>query len=464
MKVPKRIETLTGVIFLTLSALFSNALSAATPLVTLRPSAEDVLVAPTDVEGDFDVAKTPPVIDFAVLPGQWEGAKLWSNWGDSLCGPDGNYYCSIGDHDGPHGHTYVYKVDPRAKTVEQIVDYNKVVGMAKDKYAPGKIHGPIMAGGDGWLYFIGYRARGTTEEYGYRGDWMLRYHVESGKVENVGIPVPYASVPTSKIHLPSRIMYGLTAPGETSPVKHPQFFAYYMDKKTLVFLGGPPSNMPRAIFLTPDGRAYYSYDAAPRPRKPERRRGEKGKTLRPTSTGSIEAYMVRYDPKLNCTQPTKARIPGDGILRAASRIDSNGVGYGITRSGLVFAFDTKTETIRPITQVFVKGPGYTTACRLDPTETYLYYIPSAHGGSRQHGTAVIQLNVKTGRRKVVAFLNDYIRKEENYNLGGTFGLAMNEDGSQLFICWNGKDLPAPEKKADFGLVSVMIIHIPEGER
>jgi hypothetical protein len=157
------------------------------------------------------------------------------------------------------------------------------------------------------------------------------------------------------------------------------------------------------------------------------------------------------------------RIPGDGMLRAASRADAYGVVYGISKDGVVFAFDTNTETVTEIAKVFVTGRLYTAVCRLDPTDTYLYYIPGAHGRSSEIGTPVIQLNVKTHRCKVLAFLNETIRQQKNYNLGGTYGIALSGDGSQLFVSFNGAQLPAG-KQSEFGLCSTMLLHIPESER
>jgi len=431
-------------------------------LTTFRPTAADVLTVPEGVAGDFDVAKQPPVIDFGILPGQWEGAKLWSNWGDSIYASDGRFYCSIGDHDGPHGHSYVYQVDPAEKTMRLVVDYTKVVGVPPGQYAPGKIHCALMEAGDGWLYFLGYQGSGgTTKEFGYQGDWMLRYHLASGKAENLGAAVPDNGAPCSILHAPSKTVYGLTSPGQTiPPPRRSQFFAYDLEKKKLLFLGGPRPNMARTLLLAKDGRVYYSY--SPEPPEEAQTQQNKTKKAKRRKAEPVEGVFVRYDPKTNTVAPTAVRVPGDGILRAASRPDAKGVAYAISKDGVVFAFDTNTEKVTPITSAFVAGPPYTTSMRLDPTDRYLYYIPSAHGGSREHGTAVIQLDVKTGRRKVLAFLNDYIRKQSSYNLGGTFGIALSKDGDTLFVCFNGGLLS--QKKNDFGLCSAMVLHIPQGER
>jgi len=404
-------------------------------LERFEPSAL-LLKVPEGVKGDFAVAKEAPALDFAVFPNQWEGARLWSAWGDSVCGSDGKFYASVGDHASPYGTSYVYCVDPQSKRVDLIVDYNAVVGMPKGKYAPGKIHAPLCDGGDGWLYMIGYRGSvgGTTKEADYEGDWMLRYHMESGKIENLGTAVPYSSAPSMEPYPPLGLLYGLGAPGKSMPEPKRKFFAYDYKNRKLVFAGGPECTMNRAIIVTREGRVYYETD---------------GK-------------LQRYDPKENKVTATQATVPGNGRLRAASTPDKGGVVYCFSSDGEMFSFDPKTEKVAQLGKAFVTGRLYIASCELSPGGRYLYYVPSAHGGSRVHGTALIQLDVKTKKRKVIAFLNELLRQKKGYNLGGTYALALSRDGSQLFVNWNGA--PAAQKRNDFGQCSAMIVHIPEGER
>jgi len=399
-----------------------------------------LLKAPEGVTGDFSVAKTAPVVDFAVFPGQWEGARLWSSWGDSLFADDGKFYASIGDHAAPHGTAYVYRIDPESRTVQLVVDYNKAAGLPSEetKYTPGKIHGALVQAKDGWIYFFGYRGsvRRTGKETGYKGDWLLRYDPKSGKTENLGIAVPYSSVPVLVYCEANNSLYGLSVPGKTMPDPATQFFRYDLEKRRLINRTAINPRGPRAMILADDGRAWFD-------------NGKSG--------------LDRYDPESNKVQNTGVKIPGEGMLRAASRPDENGVAYCISKDGVVFSFNTKTEKPKAITKAFVAGPLYTATCRLDSTERYFYYIPGAHGKSSRGGTPVIQLNVKTGQRKVIAFLNEFVRKKKNYNLGGTYGIALNADGSRLCVNFNGSKLP-PEKHADFGLCSTVVIHIPATER
>jgi len=416
-----------------------DATGASATLETL-PASPALLQAPDGVEGDFAVSKEAPTIEFAVLPGQWKGAELWSAWGDAIWASDGKCYASIGDHDGPHGCSYMYQIDPETKAVKLIVDVNAILKIPQDKYTAGKIHAPPVDIGDGWLYFVTYRGsvRTTTAERDYKGDWLFRYHFETGRAENLGVMVPHSSVPVLVGHKPTKRLYGLSAPGKTMPEPKKQFFVYDTEQRELVFAGGPETTMCRALILADDGSAYYDHGG----------------------------YLARYDPKKNVVTQTKAKLPG-GNLRAASRPDAKGISYCFARDGTGFSFNTtkrlfKAKAIKETTRSFATGPLYTTVCKLSPDERYLYYSPGAHGKTYRQGTVLMQLDVKTGKRKVIAFLNAYLSEKKDYNLGGTYAISLNKDGSKAFICWNGGSMRP--RRRDFGLCSVMIVHIPESER
>jgi len=419
---------------------------ARTPAVTrlerLKPS-KLLLKPPEELAGGFTVARTAPDVDFAILPGQFSGARLWSSWGDVLAASDGRFYAAIGDHDAPHGTTFVYCVDPEEKTVTRMIDCNRIVPAPPDKYSPGKIHAPLVQADDGGIYVFGYRGsvRRTGSETDYRGDWLLRYHPGTGQTENLGVPVPFSSVPVLEHCSAIGCLYGLSVPGQTMPQPRTQFFRYDLTTGRVSFTCDVEAKGPRAIIVSRDGRVYFGA----------------------SDPSSGEAVLMRYEPRKHQVSRLAARIPSGGMLRAASRVDANGVAYGISKDGVVFAFDTNSERAKEIAKVFVAGKLYTAVCRLDPTGTYLYYVPGAHGRSGETGTPVIQLNVKTRRCKVLAFLNDTLRRQKSYNLGGTYGIALSDDGSQLFVSFNGAQLPAG-KQPEFGLCSALLLHIPESER
>ena len=420
-------------------APLKNGLPTVARMERLRPSPLLLEVPdsiPEAVRAEFDVAHEAPRLRWGVLPGQWEGASLWSTWGDALCASDGKYYLSIGDHDSPHGSCFVHSVDPRTRKMALVVDVNEVVGMPRKGYAPGKLHCPIVEATDGKLYFGTFQSAfdDTAPEHGYKGDWMLAYDPDTGACESLGNVVPDSSIVSLRYHAPSNRLNGQAYKGKTMPQPRNRFFSYDLGRRELVFLGGPESEIARAIIQTRDGRVYYD------------------------SGGK----MVRYDPGPNTAAAIEARLPGNGQLRAASLPDAKGVAYCVSLDGAVFSFDTATEQVTEIGPAFPCGNLYTTVCVLDPSGRYLYYAPGSGGLSAPNGSPVVQMNVRTGRRKVLAFLNDYMRQEKGYNMGGTYSMMLNADAGQLVMCWNGGLLADGAK--DFGLCSALVLDIPESER
>ncbi|MCA9114661.1 MAG: hypothetical protein KDA79_06210 [Planctomycetaceae bacterium] len=404
------------------------------------PDSPSLLKAPAGA--NVAVAKTAPKIEFAYFPGQWEGARLWSCWGDSLRAASGKFYASVGDHDAPHGTAYVYEIDSAAGTVKLVSDYHAVVGVKdKAKYSSGKIHGAVVQDRDGKIYFFGYRGSvgKTRAEDGYKGDWLLKYDPETGKTENLGIAVPHCSVPVLLYQPGNHSLYGLAVPGKTAPKQQDRFFRYDLGEDKLVFNGGQEPNISRALILGNDGRAFFT--------------AEKG----------AKKVFAEYSPQSNKVTLLDVEVPGDGRLRAASRPDSGQVAWCLSNDGVIFGFDTSSPQVTAeVGTTFPVGKAYTADVELDPTERYLYYVPGAHGRTSEAGTPVVQFDLKRKQVKAIAFLNTLLREEKGYNLGGTYGLALSEDGSQLMINFNGA--PLGNKQPDFGLCSVVIVHIPESER
>jgi hypothetical protein len=91
----------------------------------------------------------------------------------------------------------------------------------------------------------------------------------------------------------------------------------------------------------------------------------------------------------------------------------------------------------------------------------LYYIPGAHGGATKDGTPVVQFDLKTNKRKVLAFLHGHFWKKHSYALDGSFGSALDQAGARLFVSWDGwrKGQPRGWESA-----AITVIHIPASER
>ena len=138
------------------------------------------------IQANVQIADEAPTIDFLYYPEQTYPGEPWSVWGDSLA-VNGKYYSAIGDHKKPQGNAFVYEYDPETKEIKTIVNLKKLLDLPEGHYMPGKIHSRIDMGSDGWLYFATHRGgtRVTTDEYHYKGDWIVRHHPESGKTEIV---------------------------------------------------------------------------------------------------------------------------------------------------------------------------------------------------------------------------------------------------------------------------------------
>lgn len=384
------------------------------------------------------VAASPPTIDFLYYPGQTYPGNPWSVWGDGLA-VDGKYYSAIGDHIGPGGAALLFEYDAAKKRLRELLNVRKLLGLPEGHYTPGKIHSRIDQGRDGWLYFATHRGstRVTTEQYHYRGDWIIRHHPATGRSEVVAQgPVPKHCIPTSVLDPERLIFYGGTAPGDYND-KTPWFFAY--DIRARKVLHAVPEGPYRYIIFAPSvGRVYYvNRDGGP---------------------------LMRYDPE---TAEPPARIDGTLGLRSATRETKDGHIYTVSTrpDGTLWRFHPNTEKIEEIGPAAVGRQTYITSLDVDPTGRYLYYVPGAHGGSEGDGAPVVQFDVKTRRKKVIAYLHPFYERKYGYTPLGTFGSAVDPRGDRLYITWNGnRGGPDGRGRLRFDTCALTVIHIPESER
>jgi hypothetical protein len=386
---------------------------------------------------DVEIAKTPSRIDLLYYPEQNYLGHPWSVWGDGLA-VGNKYYSAIGDHLAPQGNAFVFEYNSETSRIRTLASTAKTINLPDGHYMPGKIHSRIDLGSDGWLYYSTHRGstRVTTDEYHYKGDWILRTHPESGKTEVVAQgPVPKACIPTSVLDPDRMIFYGGTSAGDRTD-KTVTFFAYDIARQKVLHTatGGPARYL---IFARSTGRVYYMNE--------------------------VTGKLMRYDP---ATGKPPQPIPGSIGLRAATQETPDGSVYTVGKTnGHLWKFNTKTEAITDFGELAVASQTYTTTIDADPTGRYVYYIPGAHGGSQKDGTPVIQFDTKLRTRKVIAFLQPGLQKQFGYVTLGTFGSAVSPDGSRLFITWNGNLSGADTRgRFPFDTCALTVIHIPESER
>jgi hypothetical protein len=401
-------------------------------------TSNEFLQAPATLQQGVAIARTPPTVDFLYYPGQTYPGKPWSNWGDSLA-TGGKYYASIGDHLAPAGNAFVYEYDPERKALRRLVDVRQVLNLPDGHYTPGKIHGRIDRGEDGWLYFSTHRGstKVTTDQYHYKGDWILRHHPATGRSEVVAQgPVPKHCIPNSVLDPKRLIFYGGTAPGTEGDEEGIQFFAYDVRARKVLYAGpnGPARYM---IFAASTGRVYY--------------------TAGKESTGPL----VRFDPD----QPERpVAVRGMIGVRAATQETPQGYVYTVSQGrrgadAILYAFHTETEAIEELGPAAVGSQSYIASLDADPTGRYLYYIPGAHGGSDADGSAVVQFDVRTRQKKVIAFLHPFFEKNYGCTLRGTYSSAVDPRGDKLYITWN-----ASRGGRAWDCCALTVVHLPESER
>ena len=128
---------------------------------------------------------------------------------------------------------------------------------------------------------------------------------------------------------------------------------------------------------------------------------------------------------------------------------------------MIWAFNVKTGELSELGRGGVAKQSYITSMEADPTGRYLYYVPGAHSGAFADGTPIVQFDVRTKKRKVIAFLGDFFFENYGYAMEGSFGNALDEKGETFFVSWDGwrKGQPRGNESA-----ALAVIHIPASER
>jgi sugar lactone lactonase YvrE len=423
--------------------------------VTVRSDA--LLQIPDDVQtwsgedgaAPFIVAKTPPTVDLALQQDLGEGAirrRLWSSWGDICLASDGRVYCGIGDHGNDAGgdaRCFVYRWDPQSKSLEQIVDMNQVVPPREGQPAWSKIHAKIDEGPEGKIYFcctLNAGNRAGDEQYHWTpelpGGQVYQFDPATGKTRVFASLPPKRCTATSLFDRTRNIWWCNLEAGEGDAL-------WGLDLTT----GKPVTQTPdgtvafnRAFALANDGSILFNG----------------AESLWRLTPGTFELQQLKA---------TFGDVPG---MRCATRESSTGMVYGAThKTNELFRYDVKNDELKLLGPNWLTGQ-YTTVMEVSPDERFLYYLPGAHGRAWEHGTPVVQYEIATGQRKVIAFLAETFEQQQRYVPGGTYGIKLSEDGGTLFVNFNGHAAEELRTSAmrpiGFGLCSFAAIHIPASER
>ena len=156
------------------------------------------------------ISSTSPARPTRASPGR-TGATAWRSTASTTP--------RIGDHLARRRRQRLrLRVRPgRRRQFRQLVDLRKLLNLPEGHYTPGKIHGRLDMGDDGWLYFSTHR--GSTTRHHRRVPLQGRLDPpraipETGKTEVVVQgPVPKHCIPNSVLDPKRLIFYGGTAAG-----------------------------------------------------------------------------------------------------------------------------------------------------------------------------------------------------------------------------------------------------------
>ena len=75
------------------------------------------------------------------------------------------------------------------------------------------------------------------------------------------------------------------------------------------------------------------------------------------------------------------------------------------------------------------------------------------------GTPLVQYDLKTQTKKVIAFLHPFYQEKYGFTLKGTYSTAVSPDGSKVYLTWN-----VSRGTRAWDCCGLAVVHIPESER
>lgn len=134
-----------------------------------------------------------------------------------------------------------------------------------------------------------------------------------------------------------------------------------------------------------------------------------------------------------------ASVVGVSLHWPASRAQETRQGYIYTVGGKgkedssLWSFNTKTEEVQNLGSVVVGTKASVSSLDADPTGRYVYYTVGTHGSSPADGTPVVQFDVKTKEKKVIAFLHPFYKDKYGCTPMGSYSSALDAKGETLYV-------------------------------
>ncbi|MFC1606998.1 hypothetical protein ACFL47_03415 [Candidatus Latescibacterota bacterium] len=426
---------------------------------------------------EFTMAKEAPDVDFAPVRNihpefQLDGIGEWTHWGEVSRGPNGCFYMGVGNHrkGGTENVLLLIEYDPIKKEQRIAVDVGGFLGWKPGEYTDTMLHGNMNFLPDGRLVaatWFGHKGPKNMPEEAvnssWYGSWVFTYNIHTWVAESHGIPMlngtwsMHSTDPRTGILMAVGIGYAEGYPDERWTNRDTgyhyrgqhYFMAYDVDDRKVHYAGLPPGNIDlseRASLIDPRTGLFYSSDS---------------------HNGS---NIVCYDQRTNRWRDLKCKIPlnpatgKNDILRAYTyRPTPEGIFYCMDMIGTFFSFHPEEERTELLGVSWHKEGIYTASVAMSPGCRYIYYLPDAHGHHPELGQPVVQYDTDTKKKKVLAFLSPFYHEKYGYVTKGSYGIELNEDGSQLFALMNGTFNPK-YGKGRYSHPSIFIVNIPESER
>ena len=369
-------------------------------------------------------------VEGAVYPRPDYEGNPWTQWGQGLALADGRFLSAIGDHLGPDGNSYVFEYDPNAGTLATVAGLISYVDHTPGSWGYGKVHGQMVNGPCGEVYFASYWGtnRDLVYDDSYRGDILFRIDPDRRTMSALGVPVEEHGIPSLAAAPELGLVYGeaIDPVLESEDLDAGPFFVFDATTDEVIFEGPPtPHAGFRNIMVDAQGRAFYAI-------------------------GGSE--LAVYDPATNAVTTHPEQMPGLW-LRASTAPAPDGRVFGVTRDPDAFFVLHPDGQIEPLGNPVE----YTASMSVDPEGNYFYFMPDAHGDAWAFGGALTRVDTRTGEQEVVAEINPLAEAGLGYRLGGTFSVAVSPTGDTVYIGANVGPLGADD---GFGEVALLVIHLP----
>ncbi len=353
----------------------------------------------------------------------WKGESMqYTNWNKICEDKKGRIWFSGGDHWGSDrkggiyedrydrpwgfGDTTICYYDPKEDKAYVAFELSRESALFSNAETPGhgKIHADIVCDDEGNIWTGGYLGSSYEHEWAqqyyprsYVGGAIIRYNPETKDIDYYGIPNPGGGLVSVKFDSKRKVVHGVTVDRcryyrlnvETRKLQRYEIARYSSREIIVDHEGNPwfPNEFNSLTKFDPDTETYTDYD-----------------------------------------------IPLAGLVRA-SVVSSEGIIYGISSEGFLWAWDTRTDTIEEYGHVVMTPDTrvYTPNIALDEKWNRLYFMAGGHGVTLAGMSILTIFDIKEKK----------FYWPGKVDVDGCFGAVVGQDHTVYFSCYayaqeNGK--------------------------